>query len=236
MTNTIESPLALLAGLATVASPCVLPVLPFLLGATVEQSNRRRPLLIVAGFVLSFSAFALALGAVSSIAQLAQETLRNVAIMLLGLSGLLRIWSRPWDLLVDAVRPLWAKLRGARADAVPTGGQDSGGAFVLGLSLGAVWTPCAGPVLASILALVVKAHDPTTAVRLVGLYALGAALPMLALIHGGQAIVQRVRGVARHALALQRAFGVLVLASAAAIWFQVDTQLAAHIPSIFPTL
>jgi len=232
MTNPIESPLALLAGLATVASPCVLPVLPFLLGATVEQADRRRPLLIVAGFVLSFSAFALALGAVSSAAQLAQETLRNVAIVLLGLSGLLRIWPRPWDLLVDHVRPLWAKLRGAHADAVPK----QSGAFVLGLSLGAVWTPCAGPVLASILALVVQAHDPTKAVRLVGLYALGAALPMLALIHGGQAIVQRVRGVARHAVALQRAFGVLVLASAAAIWFQVDTQIAAHIPSIFPTL
>lgn len=226
MTNPIESPLALLAGLATVASPCVLPVLPFLLGATVERSNRRRPLLIVAGFVLSFSAFALALGAVSSAAQLAQETLRNAAIVLLGVSGLLRIWPRPWDLLVERVRPLWA------ADAVPK----QGGAFVLGLSLGAVWTPCAGPVLASILALVVQAHDPARAVRLVGLYALGAALPMLALIHGGQAIVQRVRGIARHAVALQRAFGVLVLASAAAIWFQVDTQIAAHIPSIFPTL
>jgi cytochrome c biogenesis protein CcdA len=232
MTNTIESPLALLAGLATVASPCVLPVLPFLLGATVDKvngANRRRPLLIVAGFVLSFSAFALALGAVSSAAQLAQETLRNVAIVLLGVSGLLRIWPRPWDFLVERVRPLWARLRG---DAVPK----PSGAFVLGLSLGAVWTPCAGPVLASILALVVQAHDPSRAVRLVGLYALGAALPMLALIHGGQAIVQRVRGVARHAVALQRAFGVLVLASAAAIWFQVDTQIAAHIPSIFPTL
>jgi cytochrome c biogenesis protein CcdA len=232
MTNTIESPLALLAGLATVASPCVLPVLPFLLGATVEQSSRRRPLLIVAGFVLSFSAFALALGAVSSAAQLAQETLRNVAIVLLGVSGLLRIWPRPWDLLVERVRPLWARLRGTRADAVPK----EGGAFVLGLSLGAVWTPCAGPVLASILALVVQAHDPVKAVRLVGLYALGAALPMLALIHGGLGLVQRVRIVARHAVALQRAFGVLVLASAAAIWFQVDTQIAAHIPSIFPTL
>jgi cytochrome c biogenesis protein CcdA len=232
MTNPIESPLALLAGLATVASPCVLPVLPFLLGATVGQSSRRRPMLIVAGFVLSFSAFALALGAVSSAAQLAQETLRNIAILLLGVSGLLRIWSRPWDLLVDTVRPLWAKLRGADADAVPK----QSGAFVLGLSLGAVWTPCAGPVLASILALVVQAHDPAKAVQLVGLYALGAALPMLALIHGGQAIVQRVRGVARHAVALQRAFGVLVLASAAAIWFQVDTQIAAHVPSIFPTL
>jgi cytochrome c biogenesis protein CcdA len=210
----------------------VLPVLPFLLGATVERRDARRPLLIVAGFVLSFSAFALALGAVSAAAQLAQETLRSVAIVLLGLSGLLRIWPRPWDLFVERARPVLARLRGARADAVPK----QGGAFVLGLSLGAVWTPCAGPVLASILALVVQAHDPVRAVRLVGLYALGAALPMLALIHGGQAIVQRVRGVARHAVALQRAFGVLVLASAAAIWFQVDTQLAAHIPTIFPTL
>jgi cytochrome c biogenesis protein CcdA len=236
MTAAIESPLALLAGLATVASPCVLPVLPFLLGAAVEQSGRRRPLLIVAGFVLSFSAFALALGAVSSAAQLAQETLRNVAIVMLGVSGLLRIWPRPWDLLVETVGSVWARLRGTAADAVPKGGQDSGGAFVLGLSLGAVWTPCAGPVLASILALVVQAHDPARAARLVGLYALGAALPMLALIHGGQAIVGRVRGIARHAVALQRAFGVLVLASAAAIWFQVDTQIAAHVPSIFPTL
>jgi cytochrome c biogenesis protein CcdA len=232
MTATIAFPLAFLAGLATVASPCVLPVLPFLLGATVERPERRRPLLIVAGFVLSFSAFALALGAVSSAAQLAQETLRNGAILLLGVSGLLRIWPRPWDLLVEHARPVLARLRGTRADAVPK----ESGAFVLGLSLGAVWTPCAGPVLASILALVVQAHDPSKAVRLVGLYALGAALPMLALIQGGQLVVRRVRGVARHAVALQRAFGVLVLASAAAIWFQVDTQLAAHVPSIFPTL
>ena len=91
-------------------------------------------------------------------------------------------------------------------------------------------------MLASILALVVGAHDPLRAARLVALYALGAALPMLALIHGGQAVTGRVRAVARHAVALQRAFGVLVLASAAALWFQVDAQFAAYIPSIFPTL
>jgi cytochrome c biogenesis protein CcdA len=232
MTATLASPLAFLAGLATVASPCVLPVLPFLLGATVDRPARRRPLLIVAGFVLSFPAFALALGTVSAAAQLAQETLRNGAILLLGVSGLLRVWPRPWDLLVGHVRPVFARLRGTRADAVP----GESGAFVLGLSLGAVWTPCAGPVLAAILALVVQARDPARAVALVGLYALGAALPMLALIHGGQAVVRRVRGVARHAVALQRAFGVLVVASAAALWFQVDTQIAAHVPSMFPTL
>ncbi|MBW8901878.1 MAG: sulfite exporter TauE/SafE family protein, partial [Massilia sp.] len=174
----LAPPLAFFAGLATVLSPCVLPVLPFLLGATALRPSRRRPLLIVAGFVLSFSAFALALGAVSAAAQLAQETLRNGAILLLGVSGLLRIWPRPWDLLVEYARPVLARLRGARADAVPK----ESGAFVLGLSLGAVWTPCAGPVLAAILALVVQARDPARAVSLVGLYALGAALPMLALI------------------------------------------------------
>jgi len=226
MTATIASPLAFLAGLATVASPCVLPVLPFLLGATVDRPQRRRPILIVAGFVLSFSAFALALGAVSAAAQLAQETLRNGAILLLGVSGLLRIWPRPWDLLVERVRPLLARLRGTRADAMPK----ESGAFMLGLSLGAVWTPCAGPVLAAILALVVQARDPVRAVSLVGLYALGAALPMLALIQGGQLVVRRVRGVARHAVALQRAFGVLVLASAAAIWFQVNSSGVSGMP------
>ena len=232
MSHPIESPLALLAGLATVASPCVLPVLPFLLGAGVDTPARRRPLAIVAGFVLSFSAFALALGAVSEAAQLAQETLRSGAIVLLGVSGLLRIWPRPWDALVARVRPLLDRLRGTDAGAVPR----QGGGFLLGLSLGAVWTPCAGPVLASILALVVGAHDPLRAARLVALYALGAALPMLALIHGGQAVTGHVRAVARHAVALQRVFGALVLASAAALWFQVDAQLAAHIPTIFPTL
>jgi cytochrome c-type biogenesis protein len=240
MFHPLESLLALLAGLATVASPCVLPVLPILLGVSVERhaaAGLRRPLLIVAGFVLSFSAFALALGAVSAAAQLAQETLRNLAIGLLALTGLLRIWPQPWDWLVARGAPLLdrllAPLRGSAAAArMPA----QGGAFVLGLSLGAVWTPCAGPVLASIIALVVQARDPARSVLLVGLYALGAALPMLLVIHGGRLAAQRVRVLARHAPALQRVFGVLVLASAAAIWLQVDTQFYAWASSSLPTL
>jgi cytochrome c biogenesis protein CcdA len=230
MSHPIESSLALLAGLATVASPCVLPVLPILLGVTIDRPERSRPLLIVAGFILSFSCFALALGAISSAAQLAQETLRNLALALLALSGLLRLFPQPFDWLVERTRPLLSRLRGNRAAAAP--GQSS--AFVLGLSLGAVWTPCAGPVLASILALVVQARDPARSAWLIGLYALGAALPMLAIIHGGQFVTHRIRALARQALALQRVFGVLVLASAAAIYFQYDTLLFARFS--FPTL
>jgi cytochrome c biogenesis protein CcdA len=234
MMNAIEFPLAALAGLATVASPCVLPVLPILLGVSAGGGERSRPLLIVAGFVLSFSGFALALGAVSSSAQLAQDTLRNLALALLALSGLLRLWPEPWDRLVAWSRNLLERLRGASTPAIKPQGQAGG--FVLGLSLGAVWTPCAGPVLASILALVVQAREPQRAAALIGLYALGAALPMLGLIHGGRLAAQRVRALARHALALQRVFGALVLLSAAAIWLQFDSLLVARIAFLFPVV
>lgn len=237
MLHPVESSLALLAGLATVASPCVLPVLPILLGVSVDRPGRARPLLIVAGFVLSFSGFALALGAVSSIAQLAQETLRDLALALLAATGLLRIWPQPWDWLVGRAHALLARLRGQASDAPGVSNEPGqGSAFVLGLSLGAVWTPCAGPVLASIIALVVQAHDPARSTLLVALYALGAGLPMLALIAGGRAAAGRVRALARHAIALQRLFGLLVLASAAAIYFQYDTQFYAWISSALPTL
>jgi cytochrome c biogenesis protein CcdA len=230
--HTIEYPLAALAGLATVASPCVLPVLPILPGAGGRE--RSRPLLIVAGFVVSFSGFALALGAVSSSAQLAQDTLRNLALALLALSGLLRLWPEPWDRLVAWSRGVFERLRGSAAAPIESKGQ--GGGFVLGLSLGAVWTPCAGPVLASILALVVQAREPQRAAALIGLYALGAAIPMLGLIHGGRVAAQRVRALARHALALQRVFGLLVIASAALIWLQVDSLLVARIAFLFPVV
>jgi cytochrome c biogenesis protein CcdA len=232
----IDYPLAALAGLATVASPCVLPVLPILLGvgANADGQPRGRPLLIVAGFVVSFSGFALALGAVSSNAQLAQDTLRNLALALLALSGLLRLWPEPWDRLVAWSRGSLERLRGAAPGAIKASGQ--GSAFVLGLSLGAVWTPCAGPVLAAILALVVQAREPQRAAVLIGLYALGAAIPMLGLIHGGHLAAQRVRALARHALALQRVFGLLVIASAALIWLQYDSLLVARLAFIFPTV
>ncbi|HEX8786245.1 MAG TPA: cytochrome c biogenesis protein CcdA, partial [Telluria sp.] len=119
MFHPLESTLALLAGLATVASPCVLPVLPILLGVSVDRPGRARPLLIVAGFVLSFSGFVLALGAVSSGAQLAQETLRDLALAMLAATGLLRIWPQPYDRLVAQARVVLARLRGRAADAPP---------------------------------------------------------------------------------------------------------------------
>lgn len=230
----LELPLALLAGVFTVASPCILPVLPIVLGSAVGRPGApsRRPLFIVAGFVLAFASFAMLLGAVSSLAGLAQEALRHTAIAALALAGLLRVWPQPYDWLVARLRAM----RPTGSGAVAQVRDGNAGGFVLGMSLGAVWTPCAGPVLAAILALVVKAQAPAWSAALLAAYALGAGIPMLAMIYGGQAATSRVRLLARHAHRLQQVFGALVLATAVAIYLQYDVLAYAWASAYFPTL
>ncbi|QBR01620.1 cytochrome c biogenesis CcdA family protein [Paraburkholderia pallida] len=230
MHNLLEPPLALLAGLFTIASPCILPVMPILLGTSVERSARTRPLFVIAGFILTFASFALLLGAVSHAVHIAQQALRDTATAMLALFGFLRLWPRPFEWVM--ARLPWPSSFGPAASGP---GNGNAGGFVLGMSLGAVWTPCAGPVLASILVLVVKAQDFQWSALLLALYAVGAAIPMLAVIYGGQAMVRQSRLIARHAHRLQQLFGVLVILTAAAIYLQYDTLLYAALSSFFPS-
>lgn len=239
MHNFIETPFALLAGLLTIASPCVLPVLPILLGSSVASNgvapNRSRPLFIIAGFILSFSAFAMLLGAVSSTVHVAQEALRNTAIALLALSGLLRLWPRPYEWLVAHLQAPLQRMHGTNSvlPQAPKVHAGNSGGFVLGMSLGAVWTPCAGPVLASILVLVVKAQDLGWSALLLLMYAIGASIPMLAILYGGQYISRHVRAVSRHTQRLQQLFGVLVVLTALAIYLQYDVLITVWFASLF---
>ena len=89
--------LALLAGVVTVAAPCTLPMLPILLGASMGQTGKARPAMIALGLVLSFSAAALLLSAITRIFDFDPNVLRTgAAILLLGF-GLLMVWPAPFD-------------------------------------------------------------------------------------------------------------------------------------------
>ncbi len=213
--------LALGAGMLTVASPCVLPMLPMVLGASVGQRHPARPLCIAAGFALSFAALAIAFASAPRVLGVSHEALRSTAIAMLLLFGTLSIWPRPFQWLAAQAGPLLGRVS-ALGDAAGTGPL---GGVLVGLSLGAVWTPCAGPVLGSVLTLI--ATEPATgdAAVMLGAYATGAALPMLLIAYGGQYATTRVQQLARYTHRLQQAFGVLIVAFALALLFDVDTQL-----------
>ena len=226
----IDILLALLAGVLTIAAPCILPMLPILLGTSVGRTVRARPLFIALGFVLSFSAFALVFGLFSDALGLAQDTLRDAAIVLLLGFGLLMLWKRPYQLLA-------ARLSGMvnRANTVGNrAGSGNLGGFVLGMTLGAVWTPCAGPVLGSILTLVATARDLGRATVLLFCYGLGAGIPMLAIAYGGQYMSTRVRRIARHAERLQQGFGLLIILTAVAMYFQYDSLITVWLSNFYP--
>src|SRR5512139_3974463 len=91
--------LALLAGVVTIAAPCTLPMLPILLGASVGQTGKVRPAMIAAGFVLSFSATALLLSAITRVFDFDPNSLRTAAAVLLLGFGLLMIWPAPFEWL-----------------------------------------------------------------------------------------------------------------------------------------
>jgi len=199
-----------LAGIITALSPCVLPVLPILLagGAT---GGRRRPYAIVAGIVASFTVFTLVAAWFLNLLGLPEDVLRNLAIALLFLLAATLIFPRLGMLLE---RP-FARLTRRR-------GGDLGGGFLLGASLGLVFVPCAGPVLAAISTLVAQHKVGFEAVLLTFAYALGAAVPMLLVAIGGQRAAGRLRA---HGLALRRAMGVVVALAALALVFNTEQNL-----------
>lgn len=231
--------LALLAGVVTIAAPCTLPMLPILLGASVGQTGKVRPAMIAAGFVMSFSATALALSAITRIFDFDPNSLRTAATVLLLGFGLLMIWPTPFESLSVRLNGLIGS--GPAGSAASRQGNRQAnregnlGGFVLGTTLGLVWTPCAGPVLGSILTVVATSSDTAWASVLLVVYAIGAAIPMLAIAYGGQAVTTRVRSVAAISPKLQQGFGVVVIAFAVASYLQYDTLIVAWLTGFYPS-
>ncbi len=222
--------LALFAGVLTIAAPCTLPVLPAMLGASLGRSDKARPAFITLGFVGSFAAAAVFFSVTTQIAGIDQTVLRAVAAVLLAVFGAVMLWPHPFEWI-------WTRV-GTRlipGDRIVMGfAQGKLGALALGAALGLVWTPCAGPVLASILTLIATANSLASGAALLTVYAVGAAIPLLAIGWGGQAVTTRVKVLARYSRRLQQVFGVAIIAFAVATYFDYDALIAAWLSRFYP--
>jgi cytochrome c biogenesis protein CcdA/thiol-disulfide isomerase/thioredoxin len=219
------------AGFLAGISPCILPVLPVVLVAGAEPGQapegpreRRprlgRPLAVIAGLVLSFSFIVLAGSAALSLLHLPQDFLRDAGIVVLIVVGL--------GYLIPALGTLLERPFARVGTRRPGSGA---GGFVLGLALGVLYVPCAGPILAAITVIGATHRVGLTAVLLTGAFAVGTAVPLLAVAVAGSQLSARVGAFRRRAPLVRQVGGVVLIVMAVAIGFNVFASLQRLVPS-----
>jgi cytochrome c biogenesis protein CcdA/thiol-disulfide isomerase/thioredoxin len=216
---------AFVAGIGTALSPCVLPVLPIALSAGAT-GGQRRPLGIVTGLALSFTFVTVAFVYVIHWLGLPNDLLRNIAIVGLILFG-----------VALAVPPIGDRLEAWLSRLVPAragrrGGDGFGAGLLVGFGLGAVYTPCAGPILAGVITL--SASQSFTAGRLATAlaYGIGSAVALYVLMLGGRRVTRRL---SRRSGRLQQGLGAVMVLVAVLMLANLDVRfqnaIAADLPS-----
>lgn len=221
--------IGLLGGLITGISPCILPVLPviFLTGGAqsaryddeVTPARRSRPYLVIAGLMLSFSLVTLVGSLILGLLNLPQDVIRWVGIAVLVLLGIALIIPRLEQLLEKPFQ--WIPRKEV---------ANRGGGFGVGLALGAVFVPCAGPVLAAIIVAGSTGRIGIDTVLLTVSFAIGVAVPLLFFALAGRGLVERIRAFRTRERALRITAGVAMIALAVGLVFNVPQMLQRLLP------
>jgi len=253
------------AGVLTILLPCILPLVPIVLGVSLSGRNKWRPLVTATGMAASFVAFTFVLQLLLRQFVGLADLVRVATYYTLLLFGLCFVATRPWLQIALAVlgalpffwgqgwlallvAPLMGAVAvalggrvaarmqqaGARVQHGATAGRGSESllsALVVGLTLGLVWVPCAGPALGFALTLV-RDQPGFRAFLALTAYAVGAALPLLFIGYGGQRVIRGARGLVWYSGRIKQVSGAVLVLSALAFQFQwfaaLQTWLGDH--------
>ncbi|HUD69726.1 MAG TPA: cytochrome c biogenesis protein CcdA [Acidimicrobiales bacterium] len=210
------------AGLVTVISPCVLPVLPVVF-AGGTTGGRRRAVAIVAGLTITFAAATLLGVVVLSALGLPQDLLTDIGIALLLLLAL-GLTIEPIGALIE--RPF------ARLSVTPKVGAGTASGVLLGAGLGLGFAPCAGPILAAITVSASRHRITWSSAALTIAYAAGVAVPLLILALSSQRLAARWSVIRTHARAARQISGVFIGAMAILIATGALTSIQDTVPSL----
>ncbi|MFZ1081148.1 MAG: cytochrome c biogenesis protein DipZ [Candidatus Kryptoniota bacterium] len=220
---------AFLAGLVTILAPCIWPILPIVLSSSVASKGHQRPLGVTLGVMLSFAFFTLSISYLVKIFHFDPDSLRLVAIVIIAILGLTMVipsLSRIMEGFISRLSSLFGQ-RSKQGSGLTAG-------FITGLSLGIVWSPCAGPILAAIATLAATGKVTFTVVLVTLAYVIGVGIPLFIFAYGGQQVITKTRFLSRYTGRIQQGFGVIMLLTAVAIYTNYDRLIETKLLNAFP--
>jgi cytochrome c-type biogenesis protein len=217
--------LSFLAGILTIAAPCILPLLPVVVGGSLSQNTKeahdwRRPLVITASLVVSVVVFSLLLKATTVLLGVPQMVWQGVSGLIVMLFGLNLLWPAGWDQL-SAKLGLASGAQGWLSDAARHRGYR--GEILLGAALGPVFNSCS-PTYALIVAVLLPASFASGLAYLTA-YALGLGLALLAVAMFGRVITNRLGWYANPNGQARKVIGVLFILVGLAVLVGVDKSI-----------
>lgn len=220
---------AFVSGFVTALTPCVLPILPIVFSSTLT-GGKRRPLGLVVGLIVSFTFFTLTLTTIVKLFNFPGDLLRYVAIVLVFMFGLVMVVPR----LTKISEKMLAGLSGVSLLNKKVESDGFWGGFVIGLSLGLLWVPCAGPILAAVIALASTQSVTFESVLITFAYVCGSSVVLLLFVYGGREIVDRFKLLRKHLAGIPKIFGLIMIITSFALVFNIDRKFQIYIVQSLP--
>lgn len=221
---------AFISGLITILAPCIWPLLPVILSST-SRGGKARPLGITIGLVTSFAFFTLTLSYIVRLIPFDPNNLRLFAVFIIGFLGLTLIIPR----LNELVEGFMSHIAGQLDNVGYVSGNGFGRGLVTGLSLGIVWSPCAGPILATIATLSSTRAVSTDVIIVTVVYVTGIGIPLFLFATLGNRMFTRSHFISRYTERIQQVFGVIMLLTALSIATNYDKVIQTRLLDLVPS-
>lgn len=228
---TIQLGFSFLAGLLTTLSPCVLPVLPMLLGSAV-QKNKKAPLLMIIGLAISFTIVGYTISRFGSLFGLDGDQIRYASAVLLILSSSF-FFSKSLQDFVSVRMSKFASFGSSASSGLKE--ESAWGSLMIGVLLGIIWSPCVGPTLGVAVSLASQSGASSQALLTMTVYSVGAGLPMLAIAYGLRTVfINKRKTIMSFAENSKKVFGYVLVISGVLILTSLDKVIETYLLSNLP--
>ncbi|MBC76043.1 MAG: hypothetical protein CME64_08495 [Halobacteriovoraceae bacterium] len=220
------------AGILTIFSPCILPMVPFVVRSSLQRS-KWGPVLLAIGVSLSFSITTYVVATSGQLIGLTPDKLKILSGVFLLIASMFFLFPKLIDKLSLALSPINNKIQGLNKSSGKDGSLYM--EFVNGLFLGPVWAPCSGPTLAIIIGIIINTPEVKSSMVLLAVFSIGSILPILLFSYGAQKFVAKVqRKSLENSKGIKISMGLFCAIMSVLILTGLDKDLEAFILSILP--